>query len=283
MELQRDRIRAIAIDLDGTVLGADAKLSERTLRALHSCISHGLRVIITTGRSMGSSEAYRKAIGAEGPMVYYNGAVTLDMPARVVLDSHTIGQRVISCCADIAHAENIHFQTFLCDTDGGFSETLMAERPCDETRAYTKRTGLGFTYGGLYRPSEALKDGGAYCPKGIFIADEPALRRVERLLHERLGDMVSTMMSADTLLEVLAAGVSKATGLRIALDHYRLSPAEVIAFGDEENDIFMLSFAGYSVAPSNARESVRKTVKQVIGANTDNSVARFLEDTFGLC
>jgi hydroxymethylpyrimidine pyrophosphatase-like HAD family hydrolase len=61
-----------------------------------------------------------------------------------------------------------------------------------------------------------------------------------------------------------------------------LSPAEIIAFGDEENDIGMLSLAGYSVAPSNARESVLKAVKLVIGSNADDSVARFLEKTLGL-
>jgi Cof subfamily protein (haloacid dehalogenase superfamily) len=281
MELQRDRIRAIAIDLDGTVLGADSKLSARTLRALRGCVSGGLRVIIATGRCMASSEEYRAAIGADGPMVYYNGAVTLDMPSRKTLDKHTIGRAVVSCCADIARAENTHFQTFLCGEDGGFSETLVAEKPSGETQAYTKRTGLGFTYGSLY---DVLKDGdGFYCPKGIFIADEPKLRRAQRLVHERLGDAVDTMMSADTILEVLASGVSKAAGLRTALDRYRLSPAEVIAFGDEENDIKMLSMAGFSVAPSNARSSVRDTADMVIGANTDDSIARFLEETLGFC
>jgi Cof subfamily protein (haloacid dehalogenase superfamily) len=267
--------------LDGTVLGADSRLSGRTLRALRGCVSGGLRVIIATGRCMASSEKYRAAIGADGPMVYYNGAVTLDMPSRTALDKHTIGQDAISCCADIAHAENMHFQTFICGDAGGFLETPVAENPSLETRAYTKRTGLGFTYGSLY---DALKeDGGFYCPKGIFIGDEPALRRVKRLVRERLGGAVDTMLSADTILEVLAAGVSKATGLRAVLDYYGLSPAEVIAFGDEENDIQMLSMAGFSASPSNARASVRDTASVVIGANTEDGVARFLEETFGFC
>ncbi|MDR2098124.1 MAG: HAD hydrolase family protein [Spirochaetaceae bacterium] len=53
-----------------------------------------------------------------------------------------------------------------------------------------------------------------------------------------------------------------------------------MAFGDEENDLSMLSFAAYSVSPSNARQSARDTAKLVIGPNTDDSVADFLEKTF---
>ncbi|MDR0383220.1 MAG: Cof-type HAD-IIB family hydrolase [Spirochaetaceae bacterium] len=281
MELQSDKIKAIAIDLDGTVLGDNAKLSGRARRALGGCIARGLRVIIATGRCMKSAEAYRAAIGAEGPAVYYNGAMTLYMPARATLEKHTVGQEAISCCADIARAENIHFQVFICRGDGAdFSETLVAEKPSDATKAYMERTGLDFMYGDL---NEAMTgEDSAYCVKGIFIDKEAKLRRVQRLVHERLGNAVNTMTSADFILEVLAGGVTKASGLRSAMAFYGLRTEEIIAFGDEENDIGMLSFAGYSVAPANARKSVQDAADLVVGANTDDGVARFLEKTFAL-
>lgn len=173
MEFQKDRIRAIAIDLDGTTLGADAVLSDRTRRALRACISGGLRVIIATGRSVNAAEAYRNAIGIQGVVVYYNGAITLDMPAKNILDSHFIGQDVISCCVDIAHERGVHFHVFLCNTTGGFSETLMAERSSEATAAYRNRTGLDFLYGDLHK---ALPDDDSLrCIKGIFIGEEPEL------------------------------------------------------------------------------------------------------------
>ena len=278
MEFQKDRIRAIAIDLDGTTLGADAVLSDRTRRALRACISGGLRVIIATGRSVNAAEAYRNAIGIQGVVVYYNGAITLDMPAKNILDSHFIGQDVISCCVDIAHERGVHFHVFLCNTTGGFSETLMAERSSEATAAYRNRTGLDFLYGDLHK---ALPDDDSLrCIKGIFIGEEPELRRIQQIVAERLAGRVNTMLSADFILEVLADGVTKASGLRAALRFYGLEPLEIIAFGDEENDIAMLSLAGYSVAPSNARQSVRDIAKSVIGPNTDDSVAAFLENLF---
>jgi Cof subfamily protein (haloacid dehalogenase superfamily) len=280
MELQKDRIRAIVIDLDGTTLGADAVLSERTRQSLRACIAGGLRVIIATGRSVNAAESYRNAIGLEGLVVYYNGAMTLDMPSRNILDSHFIGQDVISCCVDIAHERGIHFHVFLCNMSGGFSETLMAERSSDATTTYRNRTGLNFLYGDLYK---ALPDDDSIrCIKGIFIGEEPKLRQVQQTVTERLGGRVNTMLSADFILEILADGVTKASGLRAALNFYGLEPSEIIAFGDEENDIAMLSLAGHSVAPLNARQSVRDIAKSVIGPNTDDSVAAFLEKFFSL-
>jgi Cof subfamily protein (haloacid dehalogenase superfamily) len=280
MELQKDRIKAIVIDLDGTTLGADAVLSERTRQVLRACIARGLRVIIATGRSVDAAESYRRAIGIEGAIVYYNGALTLDMPSRNILDSHFIGQDVISCCVDVAHEKGAHFHLFLCKGTGVFSETLMAERVSDATLVYRNRTGLDFSYGDLRKALPG--DDSIRCIKGIFIADERELRMIRQIVDERLGGKVNTMFSADFILEILAPGITKAAGLRAALKFYGLSPSEIIAFGDEENDMAMLSFAAYSVAPANARQSVRDIAKYIIGPNTDDSVAAFLENLFSL-
>jgi hydroxymethylpyrimidine pyrophosphatase-like HAD family hydrolase len=84
-------------------------------------------------------------------------------------------------------------------------------------------------------------------------------------------------MSADFILEVLEPSVSKGAGMSAALRFYGLEPKDAIAFGDEENDISMLALAGFSAAVANARQSAQDAAKLVIGANTDDSVAAFLE------
>jgi Cof subfamily protein (haloacid dehalogenase superfamily) len=273
MELQKDKVKALVMDLDGTTLAADAVLTERTRKALRGCIAKGLRVIIATGRSTDAAEAYRAAIGAEGPMVYYNGSVVMDMPSRTIIDSHYIGQDVISGCVDIAHAENTHFHVFLRKKDAPFTEMLAAENPSEAAARYSS----DFFYRDLY---SILSVGDYNCIKGIFIDREPKLQRIRKIVEESLRGKVTITLSADFILEILASGVSKASGMRAALEFCGLTPSEVIAFGDEENDISMLSLAAYSVAPSNARQSVRETASMVIGPNTGDSIAAFLEETF---
>jgi Cof subfamily protein (haloacid dehalogenase superfamily) len=277
MELEKDKIKALAIDLDGTTLAEDASMTERTRGALRGCISKGLRVIIATGRSTDAAEPYRAAIGAEGPMVYYNGAMVINMPERNVIDSHFIDQNIITACVDIAHAEDSHFHVFLCNKDDTASEILAAEKSSGATSSYHERTGLDFSYGNLYT---ILSAGDTYCIKGIFIDDEAKLQRIRKLVQEKLGGKVSIVLSADFILEILPRDASKASGMRAALAFYGIGLPEVIAFGDEENDISMLSIAGYSAAPANARQSVRETAKLIIGSNTNDGLADFLEKTF---
>jgi hydroxymethylpyrimidine pyrophosphatase-like HAD family hydrolase len=59
-----------------------------------------------------------------------------------------------------------------------------------------------------------------------------------------------------------------------------LKPEELIALGDEENDLPMFSVAGFSVAPANAKEKVRQAADLVTGPNTEDGIAAFLEETF---
>jgi Cof subfamily protein (haloacid dehalogenase superfamily) len=274
MDFQKDRIKAVVIDLDGTVLGADGRLSGRTLAALRACADSGIRVIIATGRSMDAAEPYRAAIGLTGPMVYYNGAMVVDMPRRKPLACRYIGRDIMALCADVSRQEGVHFHVFLCKEDEHLSELLVAEVPSAATVQYKDRTGLDFLFGDL---KAIIADETADCVKGIFVGEAPQLQRVRRLLQDRLGGRAALVMSADFILEVLEPSVSKGAGMSAALRFYGLEPKDAIAFGDEENDISMLALAGFSAAVANARQSAQDAAKLVIGANTDDSVAAFLE------
>jgi hydroxymethylpyrimidine pyrophosphatase-like HAD family hydrolase len=116
----------------------------------------------------------------------------------------------------------------------------------------------------------------------MFLAEPEALDRIRPRLEERFGDTVYITKSSPTFLEVLSAGVTKGSGLQTAMDRYGLSPEEVIAFGDEENDLPMFTVAGFAAAPANARPVVRAAADFVTGANTVDGTAGFLTGFFGL-
>jgi len=79
----------------------------------------------------------------------------------------------------------------------------------------------------------------------------------------------------------MAAGVSKGEGLKTVMACRGLKPEEVIAFGDEENDLPMFVAAGFSAAPSSAKENVRQAADFVFGSNAEEGLAIFLEELFG--
>ena len=118
------------------------------------------------------------------------------------------------------------------------------------------------------------------CIKGMFIADPSKHDLIRARMKERFGDKITVMRSFPTFLEVINSGVSKGQGLKIAMEHSGLRPDQVIAFGDEENDLPMFSVVDYSGAPANAREKIRGLADFVYGSNADEGLAILLEEMF---
>ncbi|MDR1949980.1 MAG: Cof-type HAD-IIB family hydrolase [Spirochaetaceae bacterium] len=287
-------IKALALDLDGTTLRPDAVLSAPVAGALRACIDRGIGVIFCTGRSVGATEPYRKAIGGRGPMAYFNGAVVTDPDEGRPVNVTLLDRGIAAGCVDLARSRGVYFQVYLSGSapDSRSRELLMAERERPETEFYRKRTGVSPVFGDIRvalaslpeRAPEAPGENQAAsgCIKGLFIAEPPVLEEIQRVLEESYAGSIYLARSHATFLEVMAAGVSKGRGLRLALEHRGLDPAGVIAFGDEENDLPMFSAAGYSAAPANAKERIRGAADFVIPSNAEDGVAVFLTELFVL-
>jgi len=285
-DFDASRIKALAFDLDGTLLRPDKSLSERTLRALRVCMDNGIHIIIVTGRSLDSGERYRRIIGATGPHVYYNGAEVADLSAGKIIQTRFIEPERLRFCVQLARQKGIYFQIFFSTrtADAIFregessGEILVADRITAEAEAYQKSSGVPVIAGDL-------EDYIAKTPaaiKGLFISSEENLAKLRPILEEHYGNSLYLTRSSPTFLEILTAGVSKGTGLIHALEYLNLGRENVIAFGDEENDIPMLETALFSAAPANAKTAVQNAAVFQIPSNAEDGVAAFLEERFGL-
>jgi len=269
-------IKALVFDLDGTVLAPGAVLSERTITAVNKCIKNGLKIIIATGRAIEAAERFRMALGAEGPMIYYNGAVVAEMPTGNTLRTILLDKKKAEVCVDISREMGIYCQIYFFDEK---RIPLLAERDGPEREMYHKHTGILAELCDLKDVIGKSEVQG--CVKIMFLAEPEIFAVLRPRLEERLGDayIAQTMR---TFLEVMDAQVSKGQGLSFVMDRLSLKREEVIAFGDEENDVPMFTAAGFSVAPSNAKDAVKAKADLVIGSNTEDGVAVFLENFFSL-
>ncbi|MDR0487405.1 MAG: Cof-type HAD-IIB family hydrolase [Treponema sp.] len=282
------KIKALALDLDGTTLLPGAVLGERTLTVLRKLISGGMQILLATGRAIESSEPYRSAIGAEGPMVFFNGAEVADVPSGRILSVVLVDVDIIDFGIDVARRLGVHYQIYLpagiSPDDGKIDpqrkwESLLIERPCPEADMYNRHTKISPIIVKDLKSVTALP-GLKGCIKGMFIADPSLHDEIRRQMNERFGSRVNIIRSLQTFLELLNTGVSKGAGLKIAMKERGLSPEEVIAFGDEENDLSMFTEAGFSAAPSSARDNVREAADIVFGSNADEGLALYIEETF---
>jgi len=286
-KIEPKKIKALALDLDGTTLLPDNTLGEQTRICLKKLIYGGMQIILATGRAIESSEKYRSAIGAQGPMVFFNGAEIADVPSGKILQADLIGMDVVDYGIDIAHSMGIHYQIYL---PAGISpengkedakikwETLLIEKPCAESELYHNHTGIIPVVKDL-KSIIAMPDFKG-CIKGMFIADPSLHDEIRQRMKERFGGQINVIRSFPTFLEVLNAGVSKGEGLKAAMRYRGLKPEEVIAFGDEENDLSMFEAAGFSGAPENARENIREKADFIYGSIDEEGLAVYLETTF---
>ena len=276
-----EKIKALALDLDGTALLPDTTMGERTVKVLIELKERGIQTVLCTGRAIEAAEKYRKAIGAEGPMVYFNGAEVVDMPAGAILSAAMLELEVVDFCIDLARALDIHFQVFFPPgiIEGKDRwEALVIEKTRPESEVYRNHTGIIPVTRNLKTLISA--PGLRGCVKAMFICEPARHDEIRAKLAGRFGSKIYVARTYPTFIEVMNAGVSKGEGLKTALKYRGLNTAEVLALGDEENDLLMFTVSGLSAAPANARDHVREKADFIFGSNAEEGIAAFLAEKF---
>jgi Cof subfamily protein (haloacid dehalogenase superfamily) len=278
VDLNPGYIKALALDLDGTVLGPGAALSNRTRKTINACREKGLQLIIATGRAIEAAERFRIPLGAEGPMVYFNGAIVADMPGAKILNSTLLDFEVVDFCIDLARNTGAYYQVFFPGTKETPRQLLMAEKEGAEREMYFNHTGIWAETGDLKKAAAGFPG----CIKSMFVAEPEVQDALRPQIEERFGNTIYIARTLRNFLEIMDCRVSKGQGLRFALECRGLKPEEIIAFGDEENDIPMVEAVRFSAVPASAKDTVKARANLVIGPNTEDGVAAFLEEFFGL-
>jgi Cof subfamily protein (haloacid dehalogenase superfamily) len=211
-------------------------------------------------------------------MVYFNGAEIVEVPSGQVLNATLLDVEAAAYCADMARREGLYYQVYFPQTPQGSGRILQAERWTQEAEMYYRHTGIRPVIGDLREP---LRDPGLKgCIKSMFICDPVLHDSIRAELYERFSGRLYVVRSSPEFLEVLHPEVSKGRGLCYVMDYLNLRKDQVIAFGDEENDLPLFRAAGFAAAPENAKEQVRRLADMTIGSNKDDGVSGFLEELF---
>jgi Cof subfamily protein (haloacid dehalogenase superfamily) len=255
-------IRMIASDLDGTLLGADQTVSARTVAALRAATAVGIHVVAATGRGWPAALPPLAATGVVELAACSNGAVIYDVAARRVEIRREIdGHAARSAAAILQDAV----------PDVGFAWETMDGLGCDARFAaihpvFGEGRFSGATLGDL---DAAIK---------LFIAVE-GLDGVatQRLLEPLVPPSITVSTSGAPFVEATATGVDKATGLALIAERLGIGAHEVIAFGDQMNDVPMFRWAGRSVAMGNAHPEVAALASEATVSHDRDGVAVVVE------
>ena len=258
--------RLVATDLDGTIVRSDGTVSARTTAAIARLEERGVPFVMVTGRPPRWMAPVAEATGHRGLAVCANGALLYDLHTERVVRAHLL---------DTAAAAEV-VAALRRDVPGVAFATEDADAVFGHEPSYKVRW---VTDGMKVAPVEEL------CAPGVakLLVRHEEMTGDELLAAARaaLGDLVETThSSADGLLEISAAGISKASGLAAFAQERGVDAAEVVAFGDMPNDLPMLAWAGHAVAVANAHPEVLAAADEVTASNDDDGVAEVLERWF---
>lgn len=263
-----DTIKAIALDLDGTLLNSNKEISEETFLSLKRCYSKGIAIIIVTGRTFEATKKIVELFDFPIHTICYNGAKILNSLNGETLYELPLDENIVKTLIEVSHKYNIHLNLY--QNDIWFVENSSR----NESVYYSNHTSL--------TPKEINFDKfeDYRMTKGLFIADNEKLHQIEKILTDELHLNIHTTYSQHNYLEILNVDVNKGKTLMQYLKTLNIKPEECIAFGDAENDIEMLKSVKYGVAMGNATGAVKRCVKYITNSNNDHGIANFLNNFF---
>lgn len=261
--------RAIASDLDGTLLRSDQSVSARTRSAVHAAENAGLLFVIATGRPPRWIPPIVELLGERGLVVCANGASVYD-PARHELMSRVeLDPDVVSGIVDDLQAA---YPDAIIGLEQGFDFAAdeLLETSGVELLGSWKLDGLrvGPIRSFLDRPVTKL----------IVRLPHPAPTGTAAAIQTLVGPRaLVTHSTNESFLELSHPSVHKASAVERLLEEAGVAPAEVVAFGDMPNDLELIRWAGLGVAVGNAHPRLIEAADEVTASNDDDGVALVIE------
>lgn len=270
LDLPGRKISLLAIDLDGTLLTSEKKVSDQTIAALKGLPTE-VRVIIASARPPRAVRAIYRTLGLTTWQINYNGALIWDEPTRKPIAHQPMDGVLVAEMIEVARDL--------------FDDVLVTCEILD--RWHTDRLDNEFTTetGKLFKP-DVVAPCETFCNQPItklmLLGKPMMLARVDKAIRGQFGEQVNIVQTDRDLIQVMDKRVSKSAALMHVAAHYNVPHEQIMAIGDAPNDVGMLQLAGVAVAMDNAYDVVKQQADWIAPSNDDHGVHAALV-RYGLC
>ena len=256
---------AFACDLDRTLIAEDGVLRPRTIAALRAARAAGIHVVVVTGRMFRSVRPYLEQAGLDDPVVCYQGAVVAEPGSGRFLRHVPIPLELAREAIAAVEEEGFALNCYVDDN-------LYVARVTSGSRAYADfqhipLNEVGNLLAWLDRPPTKL----------VTVAEPEVLDELKPRLIGRFGERLFIAKSLPYFLEFASPDVSKGKGMAFLAEHVGFTAERTVAFGDGENDLELLEWAGYAVAVDNAHETIKARADWICPGVEHEGVANAIE------
>ena len=271
MHNKKPTIYLVAVDMDGTLLHNDKSISDYTIKVLRKIVEKGILLVPASGRPLnGMKAAVLNNVKGIKYAICSNGAMLMDVQKEKSISE--TGIPIEKALEALTYLEQFPVAVYV-RTDKG---TFRAEG-WEKTGLSEKYPYIRFSEGNVKNLGEFLRTSGVNVMKmGAYIlTDELAQKLLEK------GSPIPGIIflrTGDGIIELNSTNASKGNALYILCKKLGIQLENVLAIGDNENDISMLQTAGISAAMENAEDDVKQAAKFVAGNNEEDGAAHFLEE-----
>jgi Cof subfamily protein (haloacid dehalogenase superfamily) len=271
-------IKLLALDIDGTLLTPRGELTPRTRAAIDEAIERGVHIVLVTGRRFGSAYPLLHEFGLDLPLITHNGALNKDTRTFETIELHPLD---VPISRDIIRTARKYGIDMICCSD--------------EPRGLGKIVieGVSESNQSLMRYLNKYRDSVMEVPDLVEFVKEPPIQIMfsgHCAQMELFADQLLAAMGARirifktrypnydlTIIDAISNRASKGDSLSSIADRNGIARAEVMAIGDNHNDLTMLEYAGLGVVMANAEEELKELGFALTSSNEEDGVAEAIE------
>lgn len=279
LEVINMNLKAIILDIDGTLVNSQKVVSERTKMTLLTAQKRGIKLILASGRPIRGMLDLIHELEMDkhhGLVVAYNGASVMDCESKEIVFNKAMTP--MEAQSVLNHVKNFKVIPMIAKDDTMYVNNVyngmlnLNQKPFNIIE-YEAR-------GGNYLLCEKsdLAEFVDFPLNKILLAGQPEyLKEVYQQISEPFVDKLSSMFTASVYYEFTAKGIDKVNALNEVLAPMGIRPEDTISFGDGQNDLSIIKFAGIGVAMGNAVEELKNAADEITLSNDEDGIAVFLE------
>lgn len=262
-------IKLIATDMDGTLLNANAELSDYNKEILQTLIKNGIEIIFATGRPFESLKKFKDAINNDNCSIICNGAAVADTNGKF-LYTKSLDKESSKMIIDL-FKENKDDTCLNIYSDGKY---YISEKEF-YFKKYIEKEGIENIIVGLEK-IEVFD-----FVKVLFLGEHEKLLRLQENINKSIQN-ADAVFSHPEFLEIIPKGVNKANALKWLCDKKKIDYENIMAFGDNYNDLDMINLAGIGIAVQNAVDEAKSDAYYIAPSHDEDGVGKFLKEFFEL-
>ncbi len=272
------KYKLLAIDIDGTLLNSRGKISDENIDAIRRAIENGIKVCLCTGRNIKNTRAIAKKINSDFPFVCADGTVFYDTKNNKVIKEYLIEKSTFEKIIEEANKHNLYMEFCTKRHYIKYVRNIGLEKYGygDAPKTIMEKLEHHFIKNVRYvKNHQKFKNKfGGGINQFIISGEQRELEKMKKFLIESdFSDVDIRVDLWSDFIFIVPKDCNKAYGLNILSDYFDIDISEMIAIGDQMNDIDMIKKAGLGVAMGNATDEIKKVAGFITSSNDDSGVA----------